>query len=83
MIEVPIATIIQQFHHAHQAVLDELGGPDKIIRARFIDGSYHRILKEAWKKVHDIDIDLGRNGEWRHLRFKDEDEYLLWVLRWS
>lgn len=83
MIEVPIATVIQQFHHAHQAVLDELGGSGRIIKNYFIDGSHHRILKEAWKKVHDVDIDLGRNGEWRYLRFKDEDDYLLWLIKYS
>lgn len=84
MIEVPIANAIKPFHRAHQAVLDELGGTDKIIKEAHSKGrSHYRILEEAWKKVHDVDIDLGRNGQWRYLRFKDEDEYLLWVLRWS
>jgi hypothetical protein len=75
---VEIKDCPRQFHRANAAVVEYLGGANKIIRK----GKHLSELKKGWQELHGIQV-LVDMGIWQYLEFKDEDEYMLWLLRWS
>ncbi len=67
------------FHNAHRAVNDHLGGLDRIAK---YGKTPFKEMKQGWKEVHNVDVP-GAVGSWSYITFPDEDEYLMWVLRWN
>ena len=74
---VEIKECPRQFHRAHSAVIEYLGGAAKIARQK-----HFTKLKEGWQELHDVRVS-GEVGSWQYLEFDIEVEYMLWLLRWS
>jgi len=68
----------QAFHSAHNDVIEHLGG----VKAIFAMGSYCSALKQGWKELHNVDVP-GPGASWSYLVFANEDDYLLWLLKYS
>lgn len=71
---------VQQFHRAHDHVLEQMGGVERVVRG----GNHMHRVKMAWKRIHGVEIQAeGEWGSWRWMVFQDEQHYLFWLLRWS
>jgi len=79
MITVEISKHQKAFHNAHNEVVEHLGG----VEAIFAMDSYFSALKQGWKEIHNVDVYGSGKLSWSYMTFANEEEYLLWVLKYS
>jgi hypothetical protein len=84
---VPIVEITEQFHRAHEALIESLGGSQHIARTTLLgrgEINHWDLMEHNWKLKYGI---TPRNGSestaWKYLDFPDERSYTLFLLRWS
>jgi hypothetical protein len=71
---------VEQFHRAHNHVLEQMGGVDRIMSS----GDYMHRVKAAWLHIHGVEIQSERGfHNWHWMVFQDEQHYAFWLLRWS
>ena len=74
---VEINKHLPAFHNAHNDVIEHLGGVKAVMKLNYLVA-----LKQGWKEIHKVDIP-GTIASWKYLEFASEEEYLLWVLKYS
>lgn len=75
---VEINKHLPAFHSAHNDVIEHLGGVKAIIDM----DNYFSALKQGWKEIHNVDVS-GSGASWSYLVFDTEDDYLLWLIKYS
>ena len=78
MITVEISKHQKAFHNAHNDVIEHLGG----VKAIMNKPNYFVALKQGWKEIHNVDVP-GAVASWSYLVFDTEDDYLLWLIKYS
>ncbi len=68
----------KQFERAHTAVIAYLGGSDLLVK----NPNPFTELKRGWEELHNVSV-LGNARAWARLEFPNEEEYLMWMMRWS
>ena len=74
---VEISKNHRAFHKAHNEVIEYLGGTAVILK-----NHHFLIMKQGWKELHNVNV-LGTVASWKYLEFASEEEYLMWVLKYS
>jgi hypothetical protein len=69
-----------QFHQAHTALIDSLGGASHLSRS--IKYNYWPLLKHNWKIRYDITT-VSEDDTWKYLDFPSEKHYIMFLLKWS
>jgi hypothetical protein len=81
---VEINDCLDQFHRAHEAVIESLGGSHHIVLGRGQGINHRDLMEHNWKLKYGI---TPRNGSgstaWKYLDFPSEKHYTAFVLRWS
>ena len=77
MITVEISNHQKAFHNAHNDVIEHLGGAKIIIKT-----NHFLTLKKGWKELHNVNVP-GTIASWKYLEFASEEEYLLWLIKYS
>ena len=78
MITVEISKHQKAFHNAHNEVVEYLGGTKFIMETM----DHFGVLKRGWKEFHNVEVP-GTVASWSYMTFANEEEYLLWVLKYS
>jgi hypothetical protein len=83
---VEINQCLDQFHRAHDALIESLGGIEHIARITPSGrgDSHRKVMEHIWKLKYGItpQNDSGSTG-WKYLDFASEKHYTTFVLRWS
>lgn len=79
---VEINDCLKQFRRAHKALIEELGGSDYLIRNSQRGHTHFSIMKTNWQKRYNI-TPVNENSVYKYLDFKSEEDYLIFVLKWS
>jgi len=81
---VEISTIQEQFSRAHVAmIVDEMGGTEQLTRTSIRTHQSHwKMMEHGWQKQYNIKP-VMENGHWKYLDFENEQQYTLFVLKWS
>lgn len=66
------------FQHAHAALIESLGGSYSVSRKL----SPWQVMKEGWQKQYNVKP-VMENGIFKYLDFENEQQYTLFVLKWS
>lgn len=72
----------RQFHRAHDALIQKLGGTDAVLELIQIDHSHFSVMKQAWRDHYGVVVS-GPPSRWDYLEFRNENAYLLWMMKWS
>lgn len=79
---VLISDCVSQYHRAHNALIDSLGGSHHIASTSQRGQSHWRLMENNWqKKYHARPVAV--NGCWKYLDFPSEKHYLAFILKWS
>lgn len=78
MMLVRIEDHIRAFQRAHQAVLSQLGGADRIVNR---DDCF-LLLKTTWAQQHRARIP-GPPRAWTHMQFDSAADFTRFLLQWS
>lgn len=77
---VEISKHARAFHRAHQHVIEQLGGAYKVLHS----DNYNLKLQAGWERIHGVLVQReGVVGPWQCMEFKDEQHYVLWLMKWS
>ena len=79
---VEIRDCVTQFHRAHEALIESLGGSHHISRTTQRSGGHMQLMEHNWQKQYNA-TPVGENSSWKWLDFASEQHYTLFVLRWS
>lgn len=84
---VEIIECLKQFHRAHEALINSLGGANHIARSTALDlenrfTNHWEIIKHNWQKQYHA-TPVTENGHWKWLDFESEQQYTIFLLRWS
>ena len=79
---VKIIDCLEQFHHAHEALIESLGGADHIARMSSRGQNHLTIMQRNWELKYKAKP-VEKNGSWRYLDFDSEKHYIAFILRWS
>jgi len=80
---VEIKQCLDQYHRAHEALIEGLGGSQHIATTTRRQGQSHwKLMEHNWKLKYKAEP-VGENGCWKYLDFDSEQQYTLFVLKWS
>ena len=79
---VEINDCLSQFHRAHEAMIESLGGSHHLARTSSRGQGHWQIMKQGWQKRYNA-TPVGENSNWKYLDFDSEQHYTLFVLKWS
>lgn len=80
---VEINDCLKQFHRAHEALIDSLGGSYHIASTTRRQGQSHwDILEHNWRKLYRANP-IRENSTWIYLDFDCEKHYTMFILQWS
>lgn len=79
---VEINDCLSQFHRAHEALIESLGGSHHIARTSGRGLNHWQMMKQGWQRQYNA-TPSGENGNWKYLDFTNEKSYTLFVLKWS
>jgi len=79
---VEINDCLSQFHRAHEALIESLGGSHHLARTSQRGHSYWKIMEHNWQKKYNA-TPVGENSNWYYLDFDSEQHYTLFILKWS
>ena len=80
---VKINDCLTQFHRAHEALIESLGGLKHLVRTTMSGPYSHWQVKEHnWHKLYGAKP-ARENGVWKYLDFDSEQHYTLFILKWS
>lgn len=77
---VEINDCLSQFHRAHQALIERLGGFHHFARQTHL--SHWVIMERKWREEYRI-IPYGEDGCWRCLDFPTKAHYTAFMIKWS
>jgi len=69
---VPISEILSAFHNANQVVIAKGGF-----------GLERRQHKDAFEQLHNVKVIPSNWGNWADLEFPSDQDYTMFMLRWS
>lgn len=85
---VEIRECLKQFHCAHEAILESLGGAPHLAETTTLDPkntdaiNVWDLINEAWQIQHHAQLGPAKS-QWKYLDFDSEAQYTLFLLRWS
>ena len=80
---VPIVEVTRQFHRAHTALVESLGGSQHLSRTTMRGSLGHwQVMEQNWQKKYNAKP-VNVNGSWKWLDFSNEKQYTLFMLKWS
>ena len=79
---VEINDCLSQFHRAHEALIESLGGSHHLARQSQQGHSHWKIMEHNWQKKYNA-TPVGENSNWKYLDFETEQHYTLFILKWS
>ena len=79
---VEINQCLEQFHRAHEALIERLGGAHYLARTNGWGHSHWQIMKQGWQRQYNATPD-GENNNWKYLDFASEKHYTVFILKWS
>jgi len=80
---VEINDCLSQFHRAHEALIESLGGSQHLTRTTMKGPHGHwQIMELNWQKLYNA-TPVGENSSWKYLDFDSEQHYTLFILKWS
>ena len=79
---VAISDCMPQFHRAHEALIESLGGAHHLARSSIRGQNHWSLLELNWKQKYNVDP-VGNNGSWKYLDFASEKHYTAFILKWS
>jgi hypothetical protein len=79
---VEINDCLDQFHRAHEALIESLGGSHHIVLGRGQGINHWDLMEHNWKLKY-FACPVGENGRWKYLDFESEQHYTMFILRWS
>lgn len=82
MYRVEIKDCVEQFHRAHEALIDSLGGSQHLARQTRQGQGHWQIMEHNWQKQYNA-TPVGKNSNWKYLDFTSEQHYTLFVMKWS
>lgn len=83
MYRVDINECLPQFHRAHEALLDSLGGAYHIAQTTMRSKQSHwQVLEHNWYKLYRAKP-VRKNSTWNWLDFDSERHYIMFILQWS
>ena len=78
---VSISQVQAQFKRCHSSVIQQLGGNHNITK---LGKQPLAIMRQAWLELYGIHIHRGKVwGHWVTLEFDSEQDFLLWMIKWS
>jgi hypothetical protein len=80
---VEINDCLMQFHRAHEALIESLGGSQHLTRTTMRGPLGHwQVMELNWKKKYNA-RPVNANGSWKWLDFDSEQHYTLFIMKWS
>ena len=85
---VEIRECLEQYHRAHEAIIESLGGTRHLAATTTLDPKntdaiyVWDLINEAWQIQHHAQP-VSAKSQWKYLDFEDEAHYTLFLLRWS
>lgn len=77
---VSVSKIDIEFHRAHSALVNALGGAHTVLAlAEFAGVSHWKVLQSEWVTAYHI----SPSEDWKTLEFSSEKQYTFFMLRWS
>ena len=79
---VRITDITHQFHKAHDALIESLGGSEHIYRTSIIP--INQMIAQNWQSKYGIKLVMGDISDgWKWLEFRDEKHFTHFLIKWS
>lgn len=80
---VELNNCLPQFHRAHEALIESLGGSHHLSRITMSGPQGHwQMMKQGWQRQYNA-TPVGENSSWKYLDFESEQHYTLFILKWS
>lgn len=80
---VEINDCLTQFHRAHEALIESLGGSQHLTRTTMSGPYSHwQVMELNWHKLYGANP-VRENSSWKYLDFDSEQHYTLFILKWS
>lgn len=80
---VEINDCLSQFHRAHEALIESLGGSHHLTRTTMRSNQSHwQVMEHNWYKLYRA-TPVRENSSWKWLDFDSEKHYTKFILQWS